>query len=119
MKSSISILSVLSPSISLLASGTPVVRQSGPLQTGTSTGSISESLNEAFVAHGKKYFGNIGDQGSLSNSQAAAIVKEDFGQLTAENSFKWTSTENTRNVFTYDGADYLANFASNNGKMLR
>ena len=85
-------------------------RQSGgsePLQTGTSTGSESESLNEAFVATGKKYFGNIGDQGTPSVSQVADILKQDFGQLTAENSFKWDCMEASQGVFTLDGADYL------------
>lgn len=92
---------------------------SGPLVTGTSTGSISESINEAFVAKGKHYFGNIGDQNTLSDSQAADIVRANFGQLTAENSFKWDATEAARGVFTFDGADYLANFAAENGKVLR
>ena len=92
---------------------------SGPLVTGTSTGSASESLNEAFVAKGKHYFGNIGDSGTLSQSQAADIVKADFGQLTAENSMKWDSLEVTRGTFTFDNADFLADFAAENNKVLR
>lgn len=105
--------------LTLTTSNTRRQSGTGPLQTGTSTGSVSESLNEAFVAKGKKYFGDIGDQGTLSVSQVADIVKQDFGQLTAENSFKWDSTEATQGVFTFDAADYLANFAAENGKMLR
>lgn len=91
----------------------------GPLVTGTSTGSISESLNEAFVAKGKHYFGNIGDSGTLSDQGAVDIVNSDFGQLTAENSFKWDATEASQGVFTFDGADFLANFAAENNKVLR
>lgn len=44
-----------------------------------------DSLNEKFVAKGKKYFGTCADQGRLSNAQNAAIVKADFGQVTPEN----------------------------------
>lgn len=57
--------------------------------------------------------------GTSSVSQVADIVKQDFGQLTAENSFKWDSTDASQGVFTFEGADYLANVAAENGKMLR
>lgn len=32
---------------------------------------------------------------------------------------KWQSTEATKGVFTFGGADYLANYAKTNGKILR
>jgi endo-1,4-beta-xylanase len=51
------------------------------------------SLNDAFKAKGKHYFGTCGDQNTLSDNSGATVVKNDFGQLTPENSMKWESTE--------------------------
>ena len=58
-----------------------------PAATGT-------SVNTAFVARGKKYFGTATDQGRLT-SGSAPIVQADFGQVTPENSMKWDATERT------------------------
>lgn len=44
-----------------------------------------ESLNDKFVAKGKKYFGTCTDQGRLNAGSNAAIIKANFGQVTPEN----------------------------------
>ena len=45
-------------------------------------------LNGKLVGKGKRYWGTCADPGTFSNSQNAAIIKSDFGQLTPENSMK-------------------------------
>jgi len=45
-------------------------------------------LNGKLVGKGKRYWGTCADPGTLSNSQNAAIIRSDFGQLTPENSMK-------------------------------
>lgn len=49
------------------------------------TRQATESLNDKFVAKGKKYFGTCTDQGRLGAGSNAAIIKADFGQVTPEN----------------------------------
>lgn len=44
------------------------------------------SINEAFKAKGKKYIGVAADRGTLSNEQNAQVIKDNFGQVTPENS---------------------------------
>ncbi|KAI0004389.1 endo-1,4-beta-xylanase F1 [Xylariaceae sp. FL0662B] len=79
----------------------------------------SESINELFQAKGKLYYGNIADAGTLSNTQNAAILKADFGQLTPENSMKWESIEPTQDQFNFDGADTLVDAAESNNQTVR
>lgn len=81
--------------------------------------STNSSLNDEFVAQGKLYWGTCADSGTLSETANAAIIKSNFGQLTPENSMKWDSTESGRGTFTFDGADALVDFATENNKLLR
>ena len=104
------------PAASSIATPSPPLASRPPTPSG---GSDTGSLNARFVAQGKKYFGNIGDQGTISEGRTADILKSDFGQITPENSMKWESIEPEQNTFTFDGADYLANWATTNEKILR
>lgn len=45
----------------------------------------AESISDAMVAKGKKYFGTCTDQGRLNAGSNAAIIKANFGQVTPEN----------------------------------
>jgi hypothetical protein len=82
------------------ATGTAPVASASPAasgSSGSSAGQTGEStaadgLNTLFVAKGKEYFGTCADPGTLG-SEAADIIKADFGQITPENRYvhprKW------------------------------
>lgn len=70
-------------SVSALVSAAPVAEPEPSLDTRQA----AQSIHDAFVAKGKKYFGTCADQGRLNTGKNAAIVKANFGQVTPENSY--------------------------------
>ncbi|KAL6705988.1 hypothetical protein ACN47E_006267 [Coniothyrium glycines] len=91
---------------------------------GNSTGGSGKngadcSIDAAFKAHGKKYIGVATDKGRFSVAENAQIIKDNFGQVTPENSMKWDATENVQGTFTLDGANALVDFATENNKLIR
>ncbi|KAE8138528.1 glycoside hydrolase superfamily [Aspergillus pseudotamarii] len=79
----------------------------------------AQSVHDAFTAAGKMYFGTIAEQALLENPQNEPIIAANFGALTCENSMKWDATEPTQGGYTFDGADYVVNYAVEKGKLLR
>lgn len=49
------------------------------------TRQASQSVHEAMVKKGRKYFGTCADSYRLNQGQNSAIIKANFGQVTPEN----------------------------------
>ncbi|KAL4923889.1 endo-1,4-beta-xylanase [Aspergillus undulatus] len=79
----------------------------------------SSSLHDAFVAAGKTYFGTCSDRALLQDSQNEAVLNAQFGALTPENSMKWDTIEPSQGSFNFDQADFLVDYATTNGKLVR
>ncbi|KAI5800416.1 family 10 glycosyl hydrolase, partial [Peziza echinospora] len=80
---------------------------------------VAGSLHAKIVAKGKQYFGTCADAGLIANAQNAQILKDEFGQLTPENSMKWDSLEPSKGTFNFANADKLVAFAQENNKLVR
>ncbi|PSK40049.1 hypothetical protein B9Z65_7989 [Elsinoe australis] len=80
----------------------------------------NQSLDSAFKAAGKLYWGTCADQNRLSAANAGpALTIKEFGQVTPENSMKWDSLEPSQNTFNFKTADYLVDWATKNNKRIR
>jgi endo-1,4-beta-xylanase len=87
--------------------------------TDISVRQASTSIDQLFKNKGKLYIGSATDQGLLQSGKNAAILQKNFGQVTPENSMKWDALEPSRGQFNWAGADYLVNWAQQNGKSIR
>ncbi|KAG8957310.1 hypothetical protein FRC03_010278 [Tulasnella sp. 419] len=91
----------------------PPTTTSGPPPTGS-------GLHARFVAKGKQYFGAATDRGLIQGSSThEAVLKREFGSVTPENSMKWDATEPSRGSFQLATAEFLVNWAQQNGKKVR
>ncbi|KAK2803538.1 Endo-1,4-beta-xylanase F1 [Emmonsiellopsis sp. PD_5] len=104
---SISLLALAAPLAFALPSGSLLSRQA------------LESINEKFVAHDKLYFGTCADQNLLTNEQNVAVIQAAFGAVTPENSMKWQSIQPSQGQFSWDGADFLMDWATTNNQLVR
>lgn len=81
----------------------------------TSTGTLDAKMK----SNGREYFGTCADRNTLSDASYEAIVIAEYGQVTPENSMKWDATEKSRGVFSMSDADYLVDWATSHGKLIR
>jgi endo-1,4-beta-xylanase len=101
------------------AASSAAPKPAAPKPSSNGANGVKCSLDAAFKAHGKKYLGTTSDRNLLSSGQSAQIIKDNFGQLTPENSMKWDATEGTQGKLTLDGANFLVDFATTNKKLVR
>lgn len=74
-------------SVSALASAIPVAEPEHILDERQA----AQSIHDAMVAKGKKYFGTCTDPGRLGSGSNGAIIKANFGQITPENRYGFIS----------------------------
>ncbi|KAL0944948.1 endo-1,4-beta-xylanase [Colletotrichum truncatum] len=79
----------------------------------------AQSIDKLIKAKGKAYYGTCSDQNRLTTGKSADIIKANFGQVTPENSMKWDQIQPQRGQYNWGNADYLVNFAQQNGKLVR
>ncbi|KAL1953814.1 hypothetical protein VTO42DRAFT_2141 [Malbranchea cinnamomea] len=77
------------------------------------------SLDELIKAKGKEYCGVATDRRLLTSNTNAQIIQANFGQVTPENSMKWESIQPSQGNFNWGDADYLVDWATENGKVIR
>lgn len=75
------------------------------------------TLDAAFKAAGKEYVGTA--LTIRDDPEEEEIIKTEFGSITPENAMKWESTEPTQGNFTFDDADAVVAFATENGQTIR
>ena len=83
----------------------------------TSTAVSAQGLKDAY----KDYFaiGVAVNQRNISNETQAALIKNEFNSITAENDMKPEPTEPREGQFNWQNADRIANFCRANGIKLR
>jgi endo-1,4-beta-xylanase len=106
MKATLPLL--LAPLVALVHSSPVVVQRQA-----------ADSIDSLYKGVGKNYFGTIAEKTKLDEGSNGAIIKSNFGQLTAEWSMKWEATEPSRGQFNFEAADALMEFAEANGKVVR
>ncbi|KAG8805131.1 hypothetical protein FRC17_005713 [Serendipita sp. 399] len=74
---------------------------------------------DALAQRKKRFFGCAFDHYHIPDQPYTQLVLAQFGQLTAENSLKWESTEPTRNNFTYTNGDLIVKTAKKNKMTFR
>ena len=82
-----------------------------------SAGTQAQSLKEAY----KDYFtiGVAVNKRNISNAEQAALVKQEFNSVTAENDMKPGMVHPKEGVWNWGAADSIANFCRQNGIRLR
>lgn len=106
-----SIPAILSPSITMQLS----ILLAAALFRSSALGQLDTKIK----AKGNVYCGNILDSNTLVQGQNENILRTDFGAVTAENTMKWDATEPNRGQFNYGNSDRIANWATQNGKLIR
>ncbi|KAL5120414.1 hypothetical protein ACEQ8H_001704 [Pleosporales sp. CAS-2024a] len=111
--------STTSSTSSATSSSSSTKSSAAPRPTSIGPNGEACSLDQAFKAHGKKYIGVATDKYLLTTGQTGQIIINDFGQVTPENSMKWDATEPSEGQFTLQNADFLVDWATSHGKLIR
>ncbi|CCA70425.1 probable endo-1,4-beta-xylanase [Serendipita indica DSM 11827] len=69
---------------------------------------------DALAQRKRRYFGVAFDVNRMSDAAYTQLILAQFGQITAENSLKWETTEPSRGVFNFTNGDIVVKTAQRN-----
>jgi endo-1,4-beta-xylanase len=96
-----------------------------PVLTTAASAKAMDGLDGMARKHGLRFGSAVGwsppgaDRGSFANPDYARLLDRDCGVLVAENEMKWQALRPARDIFRFDRADAIVDYATHKGLAMR